>query len=72
MRLDVITEMRLSVIVQVANQHMIEKTSTKLVRRMLKQVEEKWLQIGILKYKFLKNNEVKQISVSESLSDLVS
>ena len=28
---------------------------------MLKHVEEKWLQIGILKYKFLENKDIKQI-----------
>ena len=60
-RLLVIRERRVSVKLQVANQQKIEKTSTRLVSRIFSQVEEKWSQMGIFKYKFLKIPNVKKI-----------
>ena len=69
--MEVISERRLSVRVQVANQHKMENTSTMLVSRMFTTVDEKWLQIGIFKYKLLKNNLGLNKS-KNSLSDLVS
>ena len=44
--------------VQVANQHNIENISMMLVSKMLITVDEKWLKIGIFKYKLLKMNLV--------------